>query len=229
MSPRRRSRSRRSRARGSGSLGLLLLAVVVAGVAYLLIERGVVQAPPEPTRRPPSADGPADNSAAIRRLGGKVDYGRVDPATGQRSGVTATITRAMVAAAADDRLGSPADPDIRPPGYDRLPSRNRARGHLLGRQLGGSGDLEANLVALYQSRANSPVMRDYETAVAEAVRAGETVRYAVRPLYASRTSDGAPAAIRVTAAGDRGFRMDVTIANTPQAAVKEAIPPPGGP
>jgi DNA/RNA non-specific endonuclease len=229
MPPRRRSRSRRSRARGSGSLGLLLLAVVVAGVAYLLIQRGVVPAPPEPTRRPPPAGGPADNSAAIRRLGGKVDYGRVDPATGQRSGVTATITRAMVAAADDDQLGSPADPDIRPPGYDRLPARNRARGHLLGRQLGGSGDLEANLVALYQSRANSPVMRDYETAVAEAVRAGETVRYAVRPIYASRTADGPPAAVRITAAGDRGFRMDVTIANTPQAAVKEAIPPPGGP
>jgi hypothetical protein len=229
MSPRRRSSSRRTRSRGSGSLGYLLLVVLVIGVGWLLVDRGAPPGPPGEAQRPPRADGPADNRAAIRRLGGAVDYGRVDPATGQRSGVTATITAAMVDAAAEDELGSAADPAIRPPGFDRLPARNRARGHLLGRQLGGSGDLEANLVAMYQTRANTPVMRDYETTVAEAVQAGETVRYAVRPVYASRTSNGAPSAIRLTASGDRGFRLDVTVANTPQAAVDEAIPPPGGP
>jgi hypothetical protein len=105
---------------------------------------------------------------------------------------------------------------------DQLPARNRARAHLLGRQLGGSGDLPANLVALYQTRANTPVMRDYESAVADAVRAGETVRYRVRPRYPSPGFEGAPSAIRITAAGDRGFRLDVTIANTPQATVTEA-------
>ncbi len=67
---------------------------------------------------------------------------------------------AMAAAAAHDELGSAANPDIRPPGLNELPARNRARAHLLGRQLGGSGDLQANLVALYQTRANTPGMRD---------------------------------------------------------------------
>jgi DNA/RNA non-specific endonuclease len=229
MSPRRRSRPRRTRSRGSGSLGYLLLVVLVIGVGWLLVERGAPPGSPGEAQRPPRADGPADNRAAIRRLGGAVDYGRVDPATGQRSGVTATITAAMVDAAAEDELGSAADPDIRPPGFDRLPARNRARGHLLGRQLGGSGDLEANLVALYQSRANSPVMRDYEGAVADAAQAGETIQYTVRPLYGSRTSTGAPRAIRITATGDAGFRLDVTVANTPQATVTEAVPPPAGP
>jgi len=218
--PRRRRRSRRS-----NPFGYLLVAVLVVGVGYLLAERGVLPAPPSPTERPPRSERAADNSAAIRRLGGTVDYGRVDAATGQRSGISATITPAMIAAADRDDLGSAADPDIRPPGFDRLPARNRARGHLLGRQLGGSGDLAANLVALYQTRANSPVMRDYETAVAEAVQDGETVRYAVRPLYPSRTSKGAPSAIRITASGDRGFRLDVTVANTPEAAVKETVVP----
>jgi hypothetical protein len=127
----------------------------------------------------------------------------------------------MVAAAAHDELGSAADPSIRPPGLDQLPARNRARAHLLGRQLGGTGELPANLVALYQTRANSPVMRDYETTVAEAVRAGETVRYNVRPIYPSPSYRGAPSAIRITASGDRGFRLQVTIVNTPQAPVKE--------
>ncbi|HYT25882.1 MAG TPA: DNA/RNA non-specific endonuclease, partial [Actinomycetota bacterium] len=136
---------------------------------------------------------------------------------------------AMVAAAARHELGSAAASTIRPPGFDRLPARNRARGHLLGRQLGGSGDLPANLVALYQARANTPVMRDYETAVAEAVRAGETIRYTVRPGYPGPTANGAPSTIRITAAGNHGFRLDVTIANTPEAAVSETIPPPATP
>jgi hypothetical protein len=217
----RRRRSRRRTSRRSGSLGSLLLVVLVVGVGYLLIQRGVLPAPPSPTGPSPEAGTPADNRAAIGRLGGTVDYGRVDPATGQRSGVRATITPAMVAAAAHDQLGSAADPDIRPPGLDQLPARNRARAHLLGRQLGGTGELPANLVALYQTRANTPVMRDYETTVAEAVRAGEIIRYRVRPIYPSPSSRGAPSAIRITAVGDRGFQLDVTIANTPQALVKE--------
>ena len=155
-------------------------------------------------------------------MGGAVQYGQVDPITGQRSVVRAAITPAMVAAAARDELGSAADPDIRPPGLDQLPARNRARAHLLGRQLGGSGDLPANLVALYQTRVNTPVMHDYETAVAEAVRAGEVVRYSVRPRYRSPSFEGAPSAIRITAVGDRGFRLEVTIANSPEATVEEA-------
>ena len=222
--PRRRRRSRRS-----NPFGYLLVAVLVIGVGYLLAERGVLPAPPGSTERPPRGERPADNTSAIRRLGGAVDYGRVDPATGHRSGISATITPAMVAAADQDELGSAADPAIRPPGFDGLPPRNRARGHLLGRQLGGSGDLAANLVALYQTRANSPVMRDYETAVAEAVKAGETVRYTVRPRYPSRGPAGPPSAIRITASGNRGFRLDVTIANTPEAAVQERVAPPDGP
>jgi DNA-entry nuclease len=83
----------------------------------------------------------------------------------------------MVAVAARGELGSAADPSIRPSGLEQLPARNRARAHLLGRQLGGTGELPANLVALYQTRANTPVMRDYETTVAEAVRTGEIIRY----------------------------------------------------
>ena len=195
--------------------------VLVVGIGYLLAQRGVLPFPPEATRPSPEVDGGGDNSAAIARLGGKIDYGHVDPITGQRSGVSATITPAMVAAAARDQLGSAADPGIRPPGLDQLPERNRARAHLLGRQLGGSGDLPANLVALYQTRANTPVMRDYETTVAEAVRGGEIIRYTVRPRYPSPSSRGAPSAIRMTAAGDRGFRLQVTMTNTPQATVTQ--------
>src|SRR5215204_307269 len=220
--PSRRRRSRRRTSRRSGSLSYLLVLVLVVGIGYLLVQRGVLPAPPSPTRPAPEADGAGDNSAAIRRLGGTVQYGQVNPATGQRSGISATITPAMVAAAARDELGSAADPDIRPPGLDQLPARNRARAHLLGRQLGGTGELPANLVALYQTRANTPVMRDYETTVAEAAHTGETIRYQVRPRYPSPDFKEAPTAIRIIAVGDRGFRLDVTIANTAQATVTQA-------
>ncbi len=170
-------------------------------------------------------DDKASNVRAIEKLGGKVDYGKVDPRTGQRSGITATITPAMVRAASQHRLGSEPEESIRPPGFSQLPSRNRSRGHLLGRQLGGSGEVASNLVALYQERANSPVMRDYETMVADAVRDGETVRYAVRPLYDGVSDIGAPRAVRIRAVGNHGFRLDVEIANTPSAATKVAVAP----
>src|SRR6266516_3690185 len=172
-----------------------------------------------------SHETPAANVKTIQRLGGKVDYGKIDPHSGQRSGIAATITPAMVKAADQDQLGSEADPAIHPPGWDQLPSRNRARGHLLGRQLGGAGENPANLVTLYQLRANSPVMRDYESMLADAVAAGQTVNYQVQPLYTSPTDNGPPRAVRLRAQGNRGFRFDVEIANTPQATVKEYIPP----
>ena len=226
MAPARRTRRRRvTRRRGSPALTTVLVALLVLAALWLVARELGVQ-PEVKAPELPSLDnldrggGGGDNRAAVRELGGKVDYGHVDRATGQRSGIMATINAAMIRAAEQDRLGSEADQAIRPPGYDQLPARNRARGHLLGRQLGGSGDVEANLVALVQRRANSPVMRDYETAVAEAAQAGETIDYRVKPVYASSTARGAPLAVRLTAVGNHGFRLDVQIANTPEATVK---------
>ncbi len=244
------ARSRRRR-RGAGKRGkvspiTLVIALLVLAGLWLVggdlrdsLPPGISRAlpdlhAPDISPSPPGHDGGggpaggddlAANTRRIKQLGGSVDYGMVDRATGQRSGITATITPRMVAAAARDQVGSEPDESIRPPGFEELPSRNRSRGHLLGRQLGGSGEVASNLVALYQSRANSPVMRDYETMVADAVRGGETVRYQVRPLYASPSDRGAPRAVRLRAVGDHGFSLEVEIANTPQAPVKKAVAP----
>jgi DNA/RNA non-specific endonuclease len=237
MAPARRRR-RVSRGRISP---LMLVVTVLVLVGLWVVGSDVLRSlPPElrrtptPVTLPPSGGGGnsgdddlAANVRTAQRLGGRIDYGRVDPRTGQRSGITATITPAMVAAAERDQLGSEPDQSIRPPGFGQLPSRNRARGHLLGRQLGGSGKVSSNLIAMYQSRANSPVMRDYETMVADAAQRGETIRYEVRPLYASAAANGTPSAVRIRATGNRGFRMDVQVANTPQAAVKVYVAPPG--
>jgi hypothetical protein len=214
--------------RGSRSPLRLLCALVAAVLLAGCVEPPVLPEAGPTTRARGHAETPRQNAAAIERLGGAVDYGRVDRASGQRSGISATITPAMVRAAAAHDLGTTADPDIRPPGFQDLPARNRSRGHLLGRQLGGSGEVEANLVALYQRRANSPVMRDYESAVAEAVERGQTVRYRVRPVYPGPGFRGAPSALRITASGDHGFRLDVLVANTPEARVREYVPLPAG-
>jgi hypothetical protein len=211
-------------------------------LAVLLLVAGLATGSPvaralTPTADPPASDlfqprldavAPAaasdpENVAKIRELGGDVDYGTVS-ANGQRSGITATITPAMVAAASNDEVGSPADPDIRPPGFENLPERNRARGHLLGRQLAGSGKVDANLVALFQNRANSPVMSGFENQIADAARAGEIIRYAVTPEY---DDGGRPERVRLEAGGDRGFAFEVVITNSEDAPVEVVTPPPG--
>ena len=239
-----RTRTRRRGRRGTVKPGTLAVTLLVVAGLWLVGGNVIESLPPGIGRSLPDlhapdiggdpgggsgtssgADDLAHNTRAIKLLGGSVDYGHVNAATGQRSGIIAVVTPRMVSAAAGHKVGSEPDEDIRPPGFEQLSSRNRSRGHLLGRQLGGSGEVAANLVALYQSRANSPVMRDYETMVADAVRDGETVRYRVKPLYDSPGDAGAPRAVHLVAVGNHGFRLDVVIANTPQAPVEVATAP----
>lgn len=82
--------------------------------------------------------------------------------------------------------GTPANKDIRPPGFvSGLAPTNHSRGHLIGRQLGGSGDDAKNLTTLYQTPVNTPFMTKYENQVRQALDRGETVRYRVTPVYES--------------------------------------------
>ena len=63
-----------------------LVVVLVAGIGYLLIQRGPLPARPSPTRPSPEAGTPADNSVATIRLGGIVQYGHVDPPPASAAG-----------------------------------------------------------------------------------------------------------------------------------------------
>jgi hypothetical protein len=54
-------------------------------------------------------------------------------------------------------------------------------------------------------------MRGFETAVRRAVERGEVVRYNAQPIY--RGAEEIPRAVTLTARGNRGFRLDVTILN----------------
>lgn len=62
---------------------------------------------------------------------------------------------------------------------------NVARGHLLGAQLAGSGDVVENLVTLEQNPANTPIMTGFENLVRGAVEGGQTVNYSSTPIYNS--------------------------------------------
>ncbi|MFC5099862.1 polymorphic toxin-type HINT domain-containing protein [Kibdelosporangium philippinense] len=66
--------------------------------------------------------------------------------SGRPTTMSATLTKQMIGE------GTSADSDIRPPGFaGGRPIGDHARGHLLGKQLGGSGDIAENLVTLFQN------------------------------------------------------------------------------
>jgi hypothetical protein len=146
-----------------------------------------------PTLRRPS---PLPMDAAVAPL--RQDQVRVAQSNkrGQASGVSATLQAAALGA------GTKPDRRIKPPGWQGNGTTfNEARGHLLGKNLGGSGRDSRNLVTLTQNGANTPQMRDFETGVARQLRAGEIVEYLAKPLYGPNAL--APAAVLLTALGSR--------------------------
>jgi hypothetical protein len=124
---------------------------------------------------------------------------------GRATGASATITEEMLG------TGSDAAQSIRPPGFLGQ-AAGQARGHLIAKLLGGTGRDARNLVTLYQNPVNSPIMRDFEREVYDAVRAGQTVRYTVQPIY--RGTEAIPRALTLRATGSGGFNLRVTILNT---------------
>ncbi|MGX4685590.1 DNA/RNA non-specific endonuclease [Vagococcus sp. JNUCC 83] len=108
---------------------------------------------------------------------GWIEYGKLDK-LGRPTTANALIKPNMV------NTGTSANQSIRPPGFiSGLEPHNHSRGHLIGRQLGGTGDQLENLVTLYQNPVNTPYMTKYENMVRKAADSGETIRYRVAPIY----------------------------------------------
>jgi hypothetical protein len=105
--------------------------------------------------------------------------------------------------------GSRASEAIVPPGYK--PGRVYARGHLLARQLGGSGTDARNIVTLFQNPANSPVMSSLEAQIRAAIEGGQIVSFEAVPVYME--SALIPRGVTIRAEGDQGFLLYVTILN----------------
>jgi hypothetical protein len=136
-----------------------------------------------------------------------INYGALDD-LGRPTGVDAMLTADLIG------TGTPASQSIIPPGWSGNGLlHNEARGHLLGAQLGGSGDVVENLVTLQQNPANSPFMRGFEGQVRAAVESGEVVHYTVTPIY--NGSNLPPRALTLSASGSDGYYLGVSVLNPP--------------
>ena len=131
---------------------------------------------------------------------GSVNYGALD-SLGRPTGVDANLTPDMVG------TGTPASRSISPPGFAGG-AAGQARGHLLGRQLGGSGTDPRNLVTIFQNPANTPIMSGLEGQVRAALEAGQVVDYSATPVYTG--SDLVPAGITLRAQGSGGLDFFLT-------------------
>jgi DNA/RNA non-specific endonuclease len=151
---------------------------------------------------------------------GEVDYGKVNR-HGQRSGIQAIVTKAMIG------TGTEPDDKIIPPGYGGAKD-NHAKGHLLGRQLGGSGDEAANLVTLRHQGCNTPYMRNFENQIRRAVEGGQNVAVRVTPIYEG--TNPVPVGITMEAKGDGNppFELSTSIPNWESEAGKRLREKAGG-
>ncbi|TWW13706.1 hypothetical protein LABALGNA3A7_06290 [Dellaglioa algida] len=112
---------------------------------------------------------------------GWIKYGALD-SLGRATQANALLVKSLAS------RGTSADPAIRPTGFVSGQSPyNHSRGHLIGRQLGGSGDNRENLATLYQNPVNTPYMTKYENAVRAAVDKGDHVRYQVTPIFSGKS------------------------------------------
>ncbi|WP_051861133.1 RHS repeat-associated core domain-containing protein [Xenorhabdus bovienii] len=135
-----------------------------------------------------------------------IKYGELDE-LGRPTGVSATLDKSHI------NTGTHANPNIQPPGFITGKGSNRARGHLLGRQLGGSGDDVRNLVTLQQRPANTPFMSGVEGRIRKALEQGQVVEMDSIPIY--KGPSRIPAGITMKAEGSGGFYEYVTVLNPP--------------
>ncbi|MEU3594401.1 RHS repeat-associated core domain-containing protein [Streptomyces filamentosus] len=129
--------------------------------------------------------------------GGRVTFTRDQH--GRPYEMNATITRDML----DE--GTHASQSLRPPGF-MGGDENQARGHMLARMLGGSGDTLDNLFTITQTPTNSPVMRDFEQAIYNEVNSptGGVVTYNVYLEYTDDRKDSIPKYIQLEALDKKG-------------------------
>lgn len=129
------------------------------------------------------------------------DYGAFD-SLGRPTGIRAVVTQETLLG------GGAPNPLIEPPGWSGG-SFGEARAHLLGAQLGGTGQLPENLVTFYQ-QANLQMLK-FENQIRLAAESGETIAYSATPIYGG--GGNIPIAIELQAEGSQGLRLFVSIKN----------------
>ncbi|MGA5069208.1 DNA/RNA non-specific endonuclease [Streptomyces exfoliatus] len=138
--------------------------------------------------------------------GGRVTFTR--DAHGRPYEMSATITRDMF----DE--GTEARGSLRPPGF-LGGDYNQARGHLLARMLGGSGDTLDNLFAITQNPTNTQDMRDWEQAIYNSVKKHGHATYNVYLEYSDDKKDSVPKYIQLEAYDRHGKVIVDTMLDNP--------------
>ncbi|MGJ5891236.1 type IV secretion protein Rhs [Streptomyces sp. V2] len=127
--------------------------------------------------------------------GDRVQYGALGPHN-RATSMHATIT--------GDMLGGKTNPSVDPAGWASGQGYNRA--HLLAAMIGGSNKDPRNFVTMH-SYANSPVMRQVELQIRNAVKNdNEIIQYSVTPIYADHHAK-IPLGVTIEAHGSNGFQM----------------------
>ncbi|MEV8365298.1 DUF6531 domain-containing protein [Streptomyces niveus] len=158
--------------------------------------------------------------SADHTWGGRVVF--VQDKHGRPYEMHATITRDML----DE--GTKANQRRMPPGFIDGDEYNQARGHMLARMLGGTGDHLDNLFTITQNPTNSPLMRDHEQDIYNAVMGdpangvpGQTVQYSVYLDYTDDIPTSVPSHIYLAADGSAGYHLDISFANPEHAEQQE--------
>ncbi|MFI6415366.1 RHS repeat-associated core domain-containing protein [Streptomyces sp. NPDC050585] len=145
--------------------------------------------------------------------GGRVRF--TQDAHGRPYEMNAIITRDML------DQGTDARSTLKPPGF-LGGDYNQARGHMLARMLGGSGDILENLFTITQNPTNSPDMRDWEQAIYDAVKyKNKIVTYNVYLEYSDDLADSVPMSIQLEAFDQHGKTIVDTILDNPAHAQQQ--------
>lgn len=173
-----------------------LIIIAVVALASVILPDSVKQSlgldvKTEQTQTKTSTPAPSGNNPGVKDLGksqfsdkqltnakkGYIHYEALDKFE-RPQGAWALLKKNMI------NSGTSANSDIRPIGFvtGKAPYYH-SRGHLIGRQLGGSGDEIKNLATLYQNPVNTPYMTTYENQVRAAMENNETIFYQVKLEY----------------------------------------------
>ncbi|MFI5492953.1 DNA/RNA non-specific endonuclease [Actinoplanes sp. NPDC051859] len=101
--------------------------------------------------------------------------------------------------------GGGTDATFTPEGFES--GKGMARGHLIAKELGGSGSDGRNIVALYQNKVNSSAMwHGVEKVVQAWVEEGQDVYYRVVPEFKNNDpgNNPVPTHVRIIVAANRG-------------------------
>ena len=109
--------------------------------------------------------------------------------------------------------GHPRRGRIKPPGF--ADGAVHDRGHLIGKLLGGLGSDARNLTTMFKN-ANTPVMREFEKQIADAVRGGQVVRYQVTPIYKGSDQIARGITMKAFGSGKNPLNLHVTVLNIPK-------------